>query len=211
MEEKMSKKLIKNKILVLSLLLITIVSFNGCKKVTDISNLDTTYVHPIYIIDMSKPEEVVGLATNVFIGYIEEIIDTSYDWSIPYTHYNVKVINNIKGELPVDSIIKINKEGGISKDLSHYILHENDSLPNVNEYYVFNVIETEDNSYVASGINMIVPIDEINIDSIDKVVNRDSSDIIEKNIDIKEELEDSNIYNKYLDAFSNQIEYDPNR
>ncbi|MDF2801142.1 MAG: putative rane protein [Anaerocolumna sp.] len=207
----MSKKLIKNKILVLSLLLITIVSFNGCKKVTDISNLDTTYVHPIYIIDMSKPEEVVGLATNVFIGYIEEIIDTSYDWSIPYTHYNVKVINNIKGELPVDSIIKINKEGGISKDLSHYILHENDSLPNVNEYYVFNVIETEDNSYVASGINMIVPIDEINIDSIDKVVNRDSSDIIEKNIDIKEELEDSNIYNKYLDAFSNQIEYDPNR
>lgn len=209
----MSKKFLKNQILIYSLLLMILASFSGCKRSNNLSDLETTYLHPIYIINMSNPEEVVGLATNVFIGYIEEIIDTSYNYSIPYTHYNVKVINNIKGELPLDSVIEINKEGGISKDQSRYILHENDTLPNVDEYYVFNVIQTiEDNSYVASGINMIVPLDDINIDSIVEEINVDSTTTnIEKNIDIKEELENSGIYNKYLEAFKNQIEYDPNK
>lgn len=102
---------------------------------------------------MNNPEEVVGLSSNVFVGYVEEMTDTYYISNLPYTRYNVKVINNIKGELPLDTTIQVNKEGGTSEDSSCYILLENDFLPDEDKYYIFNVRErSEDGLYTASGI-----------------------------------------------------------
>ncbi|MGB8452487.1 MAG: hypothetical protein WCD89_09150 [Anaerocolumna sp.] len=66
---------------------------------------------------------------------------TDYSSNFPETRYNVKVINNIKGELPLDTTVQVDKEGGISEDSSCYILYGNDFLPEEGEYYIFNVRE----------------------------------------------------------------------
>jgi len=211
MDIRMRKKnILKN--LAYAALLAIAVSSSGCSKKNDVTDLDTTYISPSYAVDMDNPKEVVGLCTNVFVGYIEEMTGTSYRLEMPYTCYNVKVINNIKGDLPLDSIIKLNKEGGISKDASNYIFLENDYLPDVSKYYVFNTRERiVDNSYTASGINCVVLIDDIDMQSAADDIEPGNANLPNNSsIEQKNELMNSGIYQLYLDAYKNQIAFDPN-
>ncbi|MBE5967951.1 MAG: hypothetical protein E7255_13475 [Lachnospiraceae bacterium] len=212
----MRKNNIPKKVLTYCALLSIAISSYGCsKKSDDTTDLDITYVSPSYVVDMNNPKEVVGLCTNVFVGYTEEMTGTSYRLEMPYTCYNVKVIDNIKGDLPLDSTIKLNKEGGISKDSSYYIFLENDYLPDVGKYYVFNTRERiEDNSYTASGVNCVVLIDDIDMQSDISDIKPDNSNLqnggsIDQENDNK--LMNSGIYQLYLDAYKNQIAFDPNK
>lgn len=207
----------KNKVMKKSLsyfaILTIVISFTGCNKPTDVTKLDTKYVSAMYVVDMKNPEEVVGISSNVFIGFIEEMTGTDYILNIPYTRYNVKVIDNIKGELQLDATIQLNKEGGISEDRSCYLLYENDFLPDEEKYYIFNVRERiEDGSYTASGMNTVILLDDIDLQSITNDIILDNSDSsnTEQN-DIKIKLDNSGIYQKYVDAYNNQIVYDPNK
>jgi hypothetical protein len=178
-------------------LLTILICFLGCGKTSDVTNLETKYVSVCYVVDMNVPEQVVGLSSNVFIGYVKEMTDTCYISNFPYTRYDVKVIDNIKGELPLDTTVCVNKEGGISEDSSCYLLFENDFLPDEGNYYIFNVRERiEDGSYTASGINTVVLIDDIDISN---------------SLNSKQELVNSDIYQRYIDAYQNQIVYDPNK
>jgi hypothetical protein len=212
----MRKNNIPKKTLIYCALLLVAISSYGCsKKSNDTTDLDIAYVSPSYVVDMNNPKEVVGLCTNVFVGYIEEMTGTSYRLEMPYTCYNVKVMDNIKGDLPLDSTIKLNKEGGISKDSSYYIFLENDYLPDVGKYYVFNTRERiEDNSYTASGVNCVVLIDDIDMQSDISDIKPDNSNLsngssIDQENDNK--LMNSGIYQLYLDAYKNQIAFDPNK
>lgn len=72
------------------------ICFLGCGKTSDVTNLETKYVSVCYVVDMNVPEQVVGLSSNVFIGYVKEMTDTYYISNFPYTRYDVKVIDNIK-------------------------------------------------------------------------------------------------------------------
>ena len=207
----------KNKVMKKSLsyfaILTIVISFTGCNKPTDVTKLDTKYVSAMYVVDMKNPEAVVGISSNVFIGYVEEMTGTDYISNFPYTRYNVKVIDNTKGELQVDATIQLNKEGGISEDRLCYLLYENDFLPDEEKYYIFNVRErSEDGSYTASGINTVVLLDDIDLQSITNDIILDNSDSsnTEQN-DIKIKLDNSGIYQKYVDAYNNQIVYDPNK
>lgn len=58
----------------------------------------------------------------MFVGYVIEMKDTYYISGLPYTRYSVNIIENIRGKLPPDTPITVNKEGGISEDSSCYIL-----------------------------------------------------------------------------------------
>ncbi len=209
----MKKNKIVKSIILYFAILTMLISFTGCKKSIDVTKLDTKYVSAMYVVDMKNPEAVVGISSNVFIGYVEEMTGTDYISNFPYTRYNVKVIDNIKGELQVDATIQLNKEGGISEDRSCYLLYENDFLPDEEKYYIFNVRErSEDGSYTASGINTVVLLDDIDLQSITNDIILDNSDSsnTEQN-DIKIKLDNSGIYQKYVDAYNNQIVYDPNK
>lgn len=187
-------------------ILTIVISFSGCSKTSDVTNLDTKYVSPMYAVDMSNPEEVVGISTNVFIGYVEQMTDTYYIDNFPYTRYKVKVINNIKGALALDTTVQVNKEGRISEDSSCYLIYKDDFLPDEGVYYIFNVRErSEDGSYTASGVNTAVLIDDIDMGVTDDII----SDNKQNNVTNK--LENSLIYQKYVDAYKNQIVYDPNK
>ncbi len=207
----MRKNNILKNFLTYSILLTIVISFSGCSKTSDVTDLDTNYVSATYAVDMNNPEEVVGLSSNVFIGYVEEMTDTYYISDFPYTRYNVRVIKNIKGELPLDTTVRVNKEGGISEDLSHYTLFENDFLLDAGQYYILNVRErSEDGSYTASGVNTAVLIDDIDMQSVIGDITSDNS---EKNVKDEEinKLENSSIYQVYVDAYKNQIVFDPNK
>lgn len=192
----MKKNNSRKKILVYSTFLIIAMSFYRYSKKNDITNLDITYVSASYAVDMTNPKEVVGLCSNVFVGYIEEMTETYYISDFPYTRYNVKVISNIKGELPLDTTVRINKEGGIAKDESSYIFLQNDSLPEEGKYYIFNVRKRiEDDSYTASGINTVILIDDVNIQPLTNDIS----------------FESSSIYQDYIDAYKNQVIFDPSK
>lgn len=191
---------------VCSTLLIIAICLAGCSKTINVKNLETKYLSPSYVVDMDKPEEVIGICNNVFVGYVESMKDTYYISDLPYTRYNVRVIKNIKGDLPLDTTVLVNKEGGVSEDLSYNILFENDSLPDEGKYYIFNVRErTEDGSYTASGMNTTILIDDIDMPSITGDITSKNSN---KEIDL---LEKSKIYKKYVDAFQKQKLYDPKK
>lgn len=213
----MRKNNILKKFLAYGTLVTIAINLFGCSKASEESSLDTKYVSASYAVDMNNPEEVVGISSNVFTGYVEEMTDTYYISDIPYTRYNVKVISNIKGELPLDTAVQVNKEGGISEDSSCYVLFENDFLPIEGEYYIFNVRErSEDGSYTASGVNTAVLIDDIDIESITDDITSDNSNSLnskQKNVtDIDtDKLENSNIYKTYVDAYKNQIVYDSDK
>lgn len=209
----MRKNKVMKKILSCLAILTIVISFTGCKKSIDVTKLDTKYVSAMYVVDMKNPEEVVGISSNVFIGYVEEMTGTDYISNFPYTRYNVKVIDNIKGELQVDATIQLNKEGGISEDRSCYLLYENDFLPDEEKYYIFNVRErSEDGSYTASGMNTVVLLDDIDLQSVTEDITPDISDFsITEQSDIKKKLESSSIYQKYVAAYKNQIVYETNK
>ncbi len=213
----MNNNNIGRKLLVFAILMIMILSSTGCSKKDSTDEKETKYLSPSYVIDMNNPEEVVGLSSNVFVGYVEKMKDTYYISDIPYTRYDVKVINNIKGELVLDKTIQVNKEGGISKDSSCYILMEDDVLPVENEYYVFNVRErVEDGSYTASGINTAVLLNDSDLkNTSDKggtdISGKDNVSQESNMAKIKVRLETSDIYQKYQEAFEHQVLYDPNK
>lgn len=206
----MGKNNMGRKFLTYCVFLIIVISFSGCSKTSDVTDLDTKYVSAMYAVDMNNPEEVVGISSNVFVGYVEEMMDTYYITNFPYTRYKVKVINNIKGELSLDATVTVNKEGGISEDSSCYILYKNDTLPEEGEYYIFNVRErSEDSSYTASGINTAVLINDIDLQNVKTQESDITSDL--KQDEILYKLVNSSIYQEYVDANKNQIIYDPNK
>ena len=108
--------------------------------------------YSINMYDMSTPEKVVGVVDYVFVAKIDSIKETDYRDPIevevtadgsktetitnPYTIYNVTVIDNIKGELPVSEQITITQNGGITEDKKMYILPDGAELLQVGEYYI---------------------------------------------------------------------------
>lgn len=207
----MKKNITGKKVLTCSMLLVIVICFTGCSKKSDLANLSTEYVSASYVVNMDEPEEVVGLCNNVFVGYIEEMIDTYYDLALPLTRYNVRVIKDIKGDLPTDTTVQVNKEGGISEDGSYYILFEDDFLPDEGGCYIFNVLaRKEDNSYTASGVNTVISINDIDIQNLTNDTNSNKSNNLESiKRSVINKLDDSGIYLKYVDAYKNQKPFDP--
>ena len=130
----------KSTICAILCMLCCVIIFAGCGKYNEnAKNQDSiSYLHADFAIDMNNPNEVIGFSDHYFIVQVvkEEkveyrdpvVVETkngTKEVSTPYTHYTIRVIKNIKGELPTEENILLIKCGGRSKD-GQMILYEND-------------------------------------------------------------------------------------
>ena len=132
----------------------------------------------------------------------------------PLTHYNVTVVSNIKGELPLNETVPLIKSGGISQDATMYILYNDDSLPELGKYYICSTNLYKDGCYWAGGPNStrLISLTALKSNSnsekknaepvnYDMNVNEITSDTIIA------QLEESDAYLEYKDAFENVIPF----
>lgn len=95
--------------------------------------------------DTSTPEKAIGCSDYTFIAKVNKILRTEYTHinptktktlSTPYTIYEIKVIENIKGELDTSKPIEFKQFGGLEEDGKSYTFIEGGSLLNEGEYYI---------------------------------------------------------------------------
>lgn len=169
---------------------------------TDLSHIDTeklpiSTIHASYIYNVHDLREAAGAADYIFAGKVISNDGTEYRYTapmedkngnivetgVPYTHYTVQVIENIKGTLQEEKPISFVKSGGIEQNQKSVSLYEEDLLPEAEKTYIFLACVQEDGSLLVSGPNSNTPIPTENSDKIAK----------------------SQEYKKYEDAVEHQI------
>ncbi len=147
-------------------------------------------------VNLNDPREVVGVKPYVFVGYVQELYDFCTQkssrefpeivdyYEIPFTECRVKVVAGIKGNLKEGSEFSFYKVGGIVPSRTCIFLDEGDIMPEKGKYYIFTGIAHADGTMTGGGTNGTIELE---------------AGITENN------LEDSKVYQTYLDAYENQI------
>ena len=187
---------IKKIILSLFIVLVTV----SCNKENIDKESKVVYMRGDFAVDVDNPYELVGYSDYYFIGEVISQKDTEYRDPIdvetengtevvtsPYTNYEIKVIKNIKGNLPMNKSITITKAGGLS-ETGDLVLYENDSLLDIDHVYVMTASAQPDGSLLVSGPNSSKLFDQI---------TKLSSD--------------SDEYDKFNDIYSNEVEFNRER
>ena len=116
-----------------------------------ISVINTEYKRSLacveWVFNIGDKNKVAGFHDYVFVGEVKKVVGTGYTdvdfsdglrmFSQPYTQYEIRVIENLKGELVTDRDIPLRKHDGaylFSKSVS---MMEDDNLPDVGECYIF--------------------------------------------------------------------------
>lgn len=133
------------KSIVFVLLLMLILPMSACKKESDISKVpNNTAVIKAYYPSYDSPQEIVDVADLIFSGTVENVSYSALEVSeLPYTLYEIKVINLYKGNAK-ENTITIKCLGGILDD-TKYVL-EDDPQITEGETYLF-LTEIYENSY----------------------------------------------------------------
>ena len=120
-----------------------------------------------FVYDTENINESVGIVDYVFLGEVVSKDETTYEDVVPmedakgktveegtpYTHYSIRVKENIKGELEKEKEIKIVKHGGVAQDKKSVVLFDKDCLPEVGKQYIFLAYAQSDGSLLISGPN----------------------------------------------------------
>lgn len=157
--------------------LILVLTFTSCGK--EESSEQTT---EDFAVDTRDPHELVGFADYYFVAEVISQIDTEYrdpiiieggkEITFPYTNYKVKVLNNIKGELPLDEEIVVTKAGGVSQDGEPF-LYEGDALLEESKTYIITASAQEDGSLLISGPNSSKEYDPKNIEKYQDIYDNE--------------------------------------
>jgi len=144
--------------------------------------------------DVYDPELVAFCASYMFVGFVQEELETVYgDSMIPDTKYSVINISNIKGNLKLNEKIEILKEGGKSQwDSKHIMLMEDDILPEVGKAYIF-IAAAEVKDSDIKGLRVASPTQCIPITSAD-ITTKSSA----------KEITQTKEYQTYLEAYKNE-------
>lgn len=122
-----------------------------------ISVINTEYQRTVacvdWAFDVSDINKVVGFHDYVFVGQVKKIVGTGYTdvdfsdglrlFSQPFTQYEIRVLENIKGELLTDRDIPLTKHDGAYYFGKRVSMMEGDSLPDEGECYIFICIADE--------------------------------------------------------------------
>ncbi len=147
-------------------------------------------------VNLYDPREVVGVSDYVFVCRVIEMHDyvheksgrdfpeVIYYYDMPFTECIVEIVKNIKGTLNEGAETSFYKVGGINHSKTAIYLDEDDIMPEVGKYYIFTGMAHPDGTMTGGGTNGTIALE----DGIDK-----------------NNLETSAIYQKYVDAYNNQI------
>ena len=123
-----------------------------------ISVINTEYQRTVACVDwaydISDKRKVVGFHDYVFVGQVKKVVGTGYTdvdfsdglrlFSQPYTQYEIRVLENLKGELVTDRDIPLTKHDGAYYFGKRVSMMEGDSLPDEGECYIFICTAGED-------------------------------------------------------------------
>ena len=123
-----------------------------------ISVINTEYQRTVacvdWAFDVSDKRKVVGFHDYIFVGEVKKVVGTGYTdvdfsdgmrmFSQPYTQYEIRVIENLKGELVTDRDIPLTKYDGAYPFSKSVSMMEGDCLPDVGECYIFICTAGED-------------------------------------------------------------------
>lgn len=95
----------------------------------------------------------------MFVGKVETVEGTVYHGGsqMPYTVYTVSVQQNLKGELPADTPVILQKIGGVSRSKLTCSLFEDDIMPETGSTYLFAAQVTDGGELLAGAPNTAVP------------------------------------------------------
>ncbi len=149
----------------------------GCSRDEIVPNGEVVYNHVNLSMDETDLYSYVGTMDYVFFGTVEEVVENEVDSNFPYMIYQVKVNENLKGNL-VDTV-EVKKQGGYNND-GTLILNETDKsrdngLPEVNKQYIFMTYAQPDGSLLLAEING-------NVEVTDELIKKDYQDYIKKEI-----------------------------
>ncbi|MCL2022751.1 MAG: hypothetical protein FWG82_00070 [Oscillospiraceae bacterium] len=191
------KKTTKIMITVISTILvipILALSYWGYRHIVPPSNKSITLVSSPMNFD--DPREVVGVKQYVFVGYVEETYDYNlkrftrefpesiHAFNEEFTECVVRIVRTIKGDLPEGEVFSFFKTGGYTKDLTFFRMHESDVTPTVGGLYIFTGVAHPCGTMTGGGNNGTIELEDWVTD---------------------ETLEKSELYQKYVDAYENQI------
>lgn len=164
---------------------------------------DTTTIAASYIYDVNDMNARVGDSDYVFVANVVKKGDSEETpgGGIPYTNYELQVLENIKGNLAVNKTITLKKEGGYSETDRFNYIYEDDFLPEEGQLCVFLTCANEEGALYASGENSTILLkDAVEHDSsngtLSKKQQKHQMNSIEKNTK----------YQKVVDALDTQFD-----
>jgi hypothetical protein len=96
-----------------------------------------------YAFDAMDPRELVGFATNVFVGQVVEETGSEGaplsgpgERAVPRTQFSVEVLKNVKGD--AEGTVTVSQTGGYDEEEGREVLVEGDSLLQPGKMYLFS-------------------------------------------------------------------------
>ncbi len=131
----------------LALCFVTVLLLCGCGKepfsVGDVIGTKAMKIKPYtttFEINENDLYQVTTYASYVFVAEVVSYDKTKYrdnDEMSPLTYYTIRIIDNIKGELPRFKNIPLIKAGGLKRGTHTFLICERDVLPEPGKFYIF--------------------------------------------------------------------------
>lgn len=132
-----------------------------------ISVINSEYERPMVCVDwafdVNDKNKVAGASDYVFVGEVKKVVGTGYTdvryydgFDIdenPFTLYEIRVLENIKGELTTNRDIPLTKHDGVYYFGKRVSTIEGDNLPDEGECYIFLCHTDEDGELVIGSFS----------------------------------------------------------
>ena len=132
-----------------------------------ISVINSDYQRPVvcvdWVYDVNDKNKVAGAADYVFVAEVKKVVGTGYsDVNFydgfkyddnPFTRYEIRVLENIKGELITYKDIPLTKHDGVHFLGKRVSALKGDSLPDEGECYIFLCNADEDGELVIGNFS----------------------------------------------------------
>ena len=177
---KQSKKIVVVTVSIVTVLLVLLVGVRVSMKLfadkleseifplkDPISVINSEYKRPVvcvdWVYDINDKRKVAGASDYVFVAEVKKVVGTGYtdvkyydgyDFDAnPFTRYEIRVLENIKGELITYEDIPLTKHDGVHYFGKSVSALEGDNLPDEGECYIFLCSADEDGELVVGGFS----------------------------------------------------------